>query len=225
VNEVVKLHNNSIETIKELGVWDCRLMNCALLGKKQGFLFNSKKAYPVDLIKYAELSGLSGRPKEAYKKALNSAKRLRDTSLDILLPNGCSLYTSIVYEIYYDDRLQSLGIYWNPDFIPLISGEMDKGTFMHPRVDMSGVSSAKRYALYLLLEKNLWRLEQEGSIELAKDEIREVTGAVDGIYVEWKTVTRNYVKPTVKAMYDVLGLSLDISTRKHAVVITKVKGL
>jgi len=225
MSEVIKLHNNSIETIKELDVWDCRLMNCALLGKKQGFLLNSKKAYPVDLAKYGELSGLMSEPKKAYEKALESAKKLRDTGLDILLPNGGNLYTSMVYEIYYDSKLQVLGIYWNPDFIPLISGEMDKGTFMHPRIDMSGISSAKRYALYLLLEKNLWKLEQLGAIELSKQEIREVTGAIEGIYVEWKTVTRNYVKPTVKAMYDVLGLSLEISTRKNVVVITKLKGL
>jgi len=195
------------------------------VGVNQGVLFNRKKQYHVDLVKFAELSGLQGRRHEAYTKAVASAKKLRDTPLDITLPDGSGIYTSIVHEVKYFDSLQSLAIYWNPDFIPLVSGQMEASKFMFPCVQMAATSSHSRYALYVLLEKHMWKLDKEiegYKIVLPKLEVKETLSATEKYYDEWKNVTRKYIKPTLAEITRLLGISLVAKVKGNNVIFTRV---
>lgn len=215
--EVIKLHHYTIDTVLQLDIWDSRLLNCTLLRTDQGETFCKGKAFPVDLVEFGIMGGMGKSPKEVYDKALISAKKLRDTPLDIKLPDGSNLYTSLVYEIHYDDKLQTIALSWNPAFVPLISGDMAKGKFMFPRVSMAALSSNKRYGLYLLIEKGLYKASSPEGLVLRKEAIREVLGIDNGSYKEWKDVTRRFIKPTTETLYSILGVRLGIRTTKNTV--------
>lgn len=215
MHEVIKLHTCSIDTLLQMDIWDQRLLNCALLGKDQGFLWQQKRVHPVDLGKYSELSGLVGRPSIVYDRALASARKLRDAEVLVTLPNDTKLYTSIVYDILATEA--SLSIYWNKNFLPIVSGMMDTASFMFPRVAMAGVSSSKRYALYLLIEKNLWRLAKSGTFSLDKEEIKEVAQIEGSSYDKWSAVTRRVINPTLESIYNILGIELIVKTGRSEV--------
>ena len=171
--------------------------------------------HPVDLVRYEELSGLVGRPGAAYDKAVASARKLRDTEILVTLPNNTKIYTSIVYDVIATEM--ALSIYWNKDFIPIVSGMMDTASFMFPRVAMAGISSSKRYALYLLIEKNLWRLVKSSMFSLEKEEIREVSQITGSSYDKWSAVTRRVINPTLESIYNTIGIELVVRTGRSSV--------
>jgi len=218
----IKLHHNSIETIRDMEGWDSRLLNCALVGHEQEITFNSKERYGVDVRRYAELMGKPTHIKEAYERALASAIKLRDTSLTIKLPSGYTLYTSIIFEIDYNEATKTIFIHWNRDFIPLISGRMKDGTFMYPAVTMVEIP-IKRYRLYLLLEKSLWKLGKTGEIRLSKREIQEAVHLDAKSYQRWSVVTSRIIKPTLADMKSRLYKNLVAKVVKGYVVFTEVE--
>lgn len=213
MKENIKLHHNTIGTITEMELWDGRLLNCALVGHSQEVTFNSKERYGVDIHRYAALMGTPSHIRRAYEYALASAIKLRDTPITIKLATGYTLRTSIIFELDYNEETKTIFIHWNRDFIPLISGTMDKGKFMYPSVTMVEIP-IKRYRLYLLLEKHLWKLSRDGEIRLTKREIQEVAHLDAKSYERWSNVTSRIIKPTLH----------DMKTRLYKNLTSRVEG-
>jgi len=172
--------------------------------------------YPVDIYKYADLSNLHYG--KAFAKALEVAKKLRDTSFTVILPNGMNYTSSLVFSIVDDIDMGLFLINWNENFIPLISGHMKAGEFISPRVAASSFSSNKRYCLYLMLEKHLHLLEKQDTFIIPKQEIRNILGLKEGEYSEFKMVNAKIIKPALKDIYNKFGIPLTAKISSNRVI-------
>jgi len=215
-SNVVKLHYNSIHTINQLDIWDSRFINSCLVGSNQGVMFAREKMYPVDIHKYAELSGLYYG--EAFDKALKAAIKLRDFKFSMVLPNGATLHDQLVYKIIEDKDMQLFLIHWNENFIPLVSGHMKAGDFISPQVSAASFSSNRRYCLYLALIKQLYLLEKQDSFIIPKQEIRSILGLKEGEYSEFKMVNAKVIKPALRDIYAKLGIPITCKIHSSRVI-------
>ncbi len=220
--ETIKLHHNGIGALVQMEIWDSRLLNCCLLGENQGVTFANDRQYPVDVAKYANMYGMYWA--EAFEVVKKSVERLFEAKLEITLPNNALHVTRLIHSFTYCEEKRLFFIQWNKNFIPLISGQMDAGKFMMLSTEMSTVKSNKRYCLYALLEKNLWRItvggkngKREAYFALTKEEIRNVLGLKDGEYVLFKALHTQVIKKTLQEMYDALGIRIQTKVVRDTV--------
>lgn len=214
--ERIKLHQNTLPTIKELDIWGSRLINSSLVGENQGVLFGTDKYCAVDITKYAALGSLYYA--EAFNKALEVANKLLITPLSYTLPSGATHTTTLIYDIIHDMNMRVFLVNWNKNFIPLISGHMKAGEFISPRVGASSFSSNKRYCLYLMLEKYLHLLEKQNTFIIPKQEIRSILGLKEGEYSEFKMVNAKIIKPALKDIYNKFGIPLTVKVSRDRVI-------
>jgi hypothetical protein len=212
----IKLHHNSIDTIKHLELYDNRFINCCLLGEDQGVLFKKERYYPVDVDEYAKSCKL--RLHEAFESVIDVIRKLKETSMDITLPDGSVYVTSLIYDFIYNESEKQILINWNSKFIPLISGHMEAGNFLLVDPRISTISSSKRYSLYILIEKNLWQLTRHGKFILTKEEIRTMLNLEETEYKEFKSLHAKIIKPTLTDIYNKLGIKLVSSVRANKVI-------
>jgi len=202
----IKLHHNAIAIFKDIELYSTRFINCCLLGTGQGTKYGEYDYYPVNIYKYKEVCNLT--LSEAYESAFNMATKLNEIKLELKLVDGKTLVTNLIHGIVYEKEKNVLLINWNKDFIPLISGNMLKGTFLMADIAMIEVQSTHRYAMYLLIQKYLWKLARESRFFLGKGEIREQLGLKGSEYKQFKELHRSIIKPTLKDMYNRVGVSL-----------------
>jgi hypothetical protein len=216
----IKLHHNAIEIFKDIELYSTRFINCCLLGTNQGTRYGEYDYYPVDIYKYKEVCGLSIG--EAYDSAYAMATKLNEIKIELKLIDGRTLVTNLIHGIIYDKEVRTLVINWNKDFIPLISGNMPKGAFLMADVSMIEVQSTYRYSMYLLVQKNLWKLPIDGMFILRKEEIREQLGLKEHMYKQFKELHRSIIKPTLKDMYNKIGVNLKTKVMGDKVEFTHV---
>ena len=212
----IKLHHGALDIIKNLKLYDNRFINCCLLGENQGILFKKERYYPVNVEAYSKVSKL--KSKEAFISILEVLRKLKETSMDIKLPNGSIYVTSLVYDYIYCEEDRKIHVNWNSKFIPLISGHMEAGKFLLADPRITNINSNKRYCLYLLIEKNLWQLCKQVTFVLPKDEIREMLNLQDYEYREFKSLHAKVIKPTLVDIYNKLGVKLITSVRGNRVI-------
>lgn len=207
--ERIKLHNEVLHTLKQTDLWDNRLINCVLKLEEQKNILSSEDFYPVDLTLYYSFGLIEGSRKKTFEKLIESAKRLRDAAIEIRLADGSILYGGLFAAIQYNTDPMYMRIKWNDYFLPLISGKMEAGKFLFPSVEMVKLPERK-YSLYLLIEKNLYKLDKNESFLLQKEVIlSSLRLEFDSKMAKtFKEVSRLYIKPTLKALYLKTGISL-----------------
>jgi hypothetical protein len=203
-----KVHINGIEVFGQLELSDSRFINCCLVGEDQGIIFDKEKFYPVDIDLYAKLCGLYYG--EAFDQLLETVDKLYQIDLKVTLPSSAVMHTRLVYKYIHDKASKQLLIRWNSTFIPLISGHMEAGRFMEIAVAMVAIPSQTRYQLYLLIQKNLWKLQKAELFVLTKKEVRDVMGLEDGQYAKFANLNARLIKPTLKDVYNKLGIRLKV---------------
>jgi hypothetical protein len=206
MSNTVKLHHDTIPLFKDLDLCDSRFINSSLLRIDQREKFTDEQYIPVDLHLYASLCGIT--LKKSYNQVLSIANKLRDTSFTLDLSNGYKINTSLVYEVIYTDDPYIVKINWNRKFIPYISGNMRSGTFITIDPITSTIKSQKRYSLYLLIHKSLWKLGQNDVFYITKADIRLQANVQEGEYKEYKELNRTLLQPTLKDIGNKLGIHL-----------------
>lgn len=201
----IKLHHNALELLPELDLYDNRFIGCCLLGEDQGVKFKQEKYYPVDVQHYADLCSLT--IEQSLTKLEEIARELQARQLDITLPNGSVYVTSLIYGFIIDTSYRTLLIQWNEKFIPLISGTLLGGKFLHYEAIMLELPSANRYCLYLLIEKNLWLLGKQDSFPIAKKDILNMLKSKQ-TEQQFKVIVAQFIKPTLKDIKNKLGITL-----------------
>jgi hypothetical protein len=199
-------------------VWDNRLINCILLGENQKVRFSEEDFFTVDLDKYYSFGLIDGSKRKTFINALESATKLRDAPIEILLEDGSILYGGVFAAIQYNKETCYLRVKWNSYFIPLVSGDMEAGKFLFPVVDMVKIPE-RRYSLYLLMEKNLYKLETDRKFILPKVEILEAL-RIDKdskMAKTFKEISRCFIKKTLDDLYNKTGRKLTYSIIKENV--------
>jgi len=216
VSNGMKIHHNVISVLKELELYENRFVGCCLWGEDQGILFSNDKMYPVDVEAYSKVCGTTRS--KAFKDLLEIIRKLKETSFDIKLPDNSVYVTSIVYDFLYKEENKTILVNWNKKFIPLISGNMEAGKFMVLDKRIASISSNKRYLMYILIEKNLWKLSKQDLFFIEKQEIRDVLNLLPEEYTEFKSLHAKVIKPTLKDIYNKLGIGLETSIRGSKVL-------
>ena len=207
----IKLHHGAIDLFKDIELYDTRFVNCCLIGENQGITFGTGQYYAIDLVRYGEVCGLDKG--KAYKHALEAALKLSKLRLSVKLMDGSTLHTTLIYAVKEDIDTGYILIQWNRDFIPYISGQMPKGRFLMVDARMDGVTTNKRYCLYLLIQKHLWKLGSEEVFYLTKQALRDALGLQEQDYKEFKVFNSSLLKPTLKDIYSKLGINLKTKVR------------
>ena len=210
--ETIKLHHDTLHTIVNLDTWDVRLVNSTLNERNQKVLMAAEELYPVDLTLYQELCSLKGQPSKAYEKAKASAIRLRDASLEIKLEGNKIYRSSIIHSVLYSDSDRTINLSWNELFVPLVSGKLAAGEFLQPAVIMAELTH-KRYSLYLLISKDLWKLRRDTGFRILKEDILKAVGARRG--QAFGEINANYLKPVIGEFYNKLGLKLSVKVSRR----------
>lgn len=213
-----KVHVNGIEVFGQLELSDSRFINCCLVGEDQGVTFDNERMYPVDIDLYAQMCGLHYG--KAFDKLLETVEKLYQADLKITIPSGAVMHTRLVYKYVHDKASKQLFIRWNSTFIPLISGHMEAGKFMEIAVAMVTIPSQTRYQLYLLIQKNLWKLQKAELFVLTKKEVREVMGLKEGQYAKFANLNAQLIKPTLKDIYNKLGIRLKLKVSGEKLLIS-----
>lgn len=219
------LKHNVILAVDKLltGMDEIRVIHACLLGNYQKKEFKEATWYPVNLLSYANKSGITLRI--AYTEVKDIVIKFRNTILPIPLGDGSILYTSIVYDYVLDDSLYRVSIQWNKNLIPFLSGDMIPGDFIYVHDKMAGVSSKKRYILYTLLQKQIYKLRKVNSFSLTLKEIREATLTYPSEYTEWKAYNVRVVKPALQDIATKLGVYLTAKHKYGVVTFTLVKAV
>lgn len=215
----VRLRQDILEdVINKLRIDESRFINCCLLEVNQGIKFKEENYYPVDVNRYAELQHIeSGK---AIKELIELCEFHKTNSLAIPVAGNGTLHTSLIYEYLHYEEEKLLHINWNPKLIPYISGTMVAGKFLTIDTRMDGVSSSRRYSMYILLANNLWQLEKYGSFALSSLEIRTGLGLIAGEYKELNVLNSKVIKPTLKDIYSKLGINLQCAIKRGKVIFT-----
>ena len=202
----IKLHHNMVEVFKDIELWDSRFINCCLLGTNQKIIFKKEDYYPVDIRMYAKQSGMSEI--QAFTRVEETVLKLKELDIKVKLPDNRILHTSLIYSFIVDVASRTININWNKNFIPLISGRMEAGNFLMLDTKASTISSNRRYCLYVLLQKYLWKLPIDGAFYIEKQEIRAMIGLKETEYAEYKALNKWVVKPTLADIHNKLGIGL-----------------
>jgi hypothetical protein len=204
------------DVVNKLRIDESRFINCCLLGVEQRVRFKEENYYPVDIRTYAVRQNIDiGK---AFNEVLAICKFHKENSLAISVGGSAVLHTSLIYEYREDIDDKTVYINWNPKFIPYISGEMEPGKFLTVDICMDGVPSNRRYSMYLLIAKHLWRLEREGTFSLTKEEIRKGLNLGETEYKEFNVLNSKVIKPTLEAIKNKLGKSIQVRLSKGTAI-------
>lgn len=199
-----------------------RLIASALHKLFHAELFDSRTYYPVDVSLYAVQSGLT--ISKAYNEILNIVRDWGTKEVAHKLDDSRTWYTRIIYDIIGDANLNTIQVRWNTEVIGMISGKQEPGKFAIYDSRMTAIGSPRRYLMYELLQRHLYRLGESFSFPLIDDEgyryfelslaeIREATNTVE-TYPAYKDLNVNLISPTLVKMREVLGINLEIVPRK-----------
>jgi hypothetical protein len=199
-----------------------RLITSALHKLFHALEFDSKTYYPVDVGLYAEQSGLT--LSKAYREILGIIRAWGTEEVVHKLDKSRTWYTRIIYDIIGDDDLFTIQVRWNIEVIGMISGKQESGKFATYDSRMTAVGSNKRYLMYELLQRNMYKLGDKFKFptidadgykyfELSLDDIREATNTVDR-YPAFKDLNVNLIIPTLEDMQKLIGISLESLPRK-----------
>jgi len=205
--EAVLKHDDIVRLGREFGgLKESRFLNCCLVDLDNYNRLADFEYYPVNIQRYADKNGLAYS--EAYKEVKEFALKHMEETLFVKLANGSTWGTPLIYDIEFCDDIKFLKIKWNKEVIPLISGTMENGKFLHYDARMDSTSSNKVYLLSELLQRNLYKLSLKPfTFTLSVMEIREVTGTVHS-YPEYYELKRNVITPTLKEMAETIGEKL-----------------
>lgn len=214
--KVVLKHDAFAEVGKKFeSIDEHRFLNSCLENTYQRKLLCENTHYTVDVHAYALKSNVSlGR---AYQELVDIAKKYMDTVLEIKVDKSTTWRTTIIHDMTYDDNLYTIAIQWNKKIIPLISGEMIKGSFCYYDSRMDKVPSSKRYLMGELLQRNLWKLKKQAFFVLKVPEIRYHLNIQDDEYQEYKELNRTIIKATLKDLEKNLNIKLYAKGNRHQV--------
>jgi hypothetical protein len=198
------------DIISKLHIDESRFINCCLIDSNQSIKFKEEKYHPVDVARYAKLQSIT--KSKAMQELIKLCEFHKTNALRLEVNVSAdyvgTLHTSLIYEFIVIEETGVLLINWNPKFIPYISGNLIPGKFLTIDSTMDGVSSNRRYSMYMLLTKNLYRLEKEGEFWIKENEIREGIGLTKSEYGDLRTLHAKILKPTLGEIYNRLGKSL-----------------
>jgi hypothetical protein len=220
----VKYRIDTLEdVISRLRIDESRFINCCLLDVSQGIKFKSETYYPVDVRRYAELQKIDVG--KAFTEVLELCKFHKTNALSVPLSGSSILHTSLIYEYREDIETKTIHINWNPKFIPYVSGKMEPGRFLTIDIKMDGVSSNRRYSMYVLLTKYLWRLDKEDTFAISEAEIRKGLNLEVTEYQQFKVLNSKIIKPTLVEIKNRLGIGLEAKLSKGNAVFALKKGI
>ena len=206
-SKLVLKHDNMREVCKQFeNIDEHRFLNSCLENNYHRKLLCENTYYLVDVHAYSVKSGVS--LSRAYKELLDITKKYMDTVLEIKLDNNTVWRTTLIYDLHYNDENCTISVQWNKKIIPLISGEMLKGTFSFYDTRMDKVPSSRRYLMGELIQRNLWKLKKEKFFVLSVPEIRQHLNMKDTEYMEYKEINRTIIKATLKDLEKNLGVKL-----------------
>lgn len=214
----LKYHDNFLEVVSELKLDEIRVIGSVLSLPEQRKLFEDDKPYAVDVRKYSELSGVS--ISHAYHEILTIAEEHRVKKLSIKLPTGSTVVTSLISSYEVNLEAKTIRIYWNKEFKHLVSGCMTAGKFFLSDSRMCGVSSISRYNFYLLIQKNLYKLDlpkYNNEFYLTKEELREALHVNRGEYKRFCDFMFRLVRPSLKDIKTTIGVDLVARIYKNQV--------
>jgi hypothetical protein len=221
----IKLHRTTLpDVINKLRIDESRLINCCLLGADQGILFKDELYYPVDVYRYAKLGNITMTAALTELVEICEYHRSNCLQIPVKLANGNTptLYTSLIYNYIVDTACKTIGINWNPKFVPYISGYMKPGEFITVESVMDSVSSNRRYSMYVLLTQYLWELDKYPDFKISEIMLRHGLGLKDTEYKEFKELIRSIVKPTLVEVYNKLGRRLQCKVRRGYAVFSEL---
>ena len=200
-DHVILKHDQLRELTKSLtSIDEQRLVNSCLTLVHQGKLLDEELCYNIDVANYADKSGIS----EA--KAYSELKAMLDyhfkAAIDIPQEGTSVLRTHIILQFRYDDALHTLDVKFHKEVIPLLSGNMQKGTFHYFDTRMDTVPSNRRYLMGELLQRNMWRFK-EGPFRLSIADIRKALNLTSTEYPDPSDIVRRIIQPTVQ---DIAGI-------------------
>lgn len=210
----IKLHHSAIDIFKQLELYDTRFFNSCLIAN-QDMGIGKDKYCPVDIAYYAEQCKISKR--EAMSKAMDIVLKLQELVIEIDLDNGRILMTNLIHKFTCIEAAYILSVNWDKDLLPFIGNTMPSGKFLMVNPAMGEVKSNKRYCMYLLIEKSLWKLDKEESFFLQKLAIRNILGLKDTEYMEFKQLNAKIIQPTLKDMQKILRINLKTKVRGSSV--------
>lgn len=196
-DDFIKL-TNSFSTIDEY-----RAINCCLNLLEQEDLLTEGLAYPVDITRYATLSGIH------YALGYSELVSFMKTHIN-------TFFNSVELE----EKLKLIKVVWKPEIIPLISGEMQPKTFIKSKLPMDSIKSYKQYRLYEKLQKYLKVISIKGDVRLFTTDLREAANCVT-TYKDYTEFARNIIIPTLNSIEKELGTKLSVKGTRREVVISK----
>lgn len=204
-NDYIVKHDDFIKLTNSFtNIGDYRAINCCLNLLDTEDLLIEGLAYPVDITRYATLSGL------CYIRAFREVVETLNTKAG----------TTFFRELVIDNDINLLKVIWQPEVIPLISGEMQPKSFIKASLLMDSVSSCRQYKLYEYLQKYLKVISLKGEVRLFTKDLREVAGCLE-LYPRYKEFSRCILKPTLESMEQILGVKLEVKGSKREVIISK----
>lgn len=203
-NDYVVKHDDFIKLTNSFrSIGEYRAINCCLNLLDTEKLLVEGLAYPVDVTRYATLSGLH------YSKAYNEVIEILFNTKDMFFK-----------ELVIDVELRTIKVIWLPYILPLISGEMEAKTFIKSKLIMDSTSSYRHYRLYEYIQKYLKLLNLRGEIRLFTTDLREVSKCTE-VYPTYKEYSRSILKPFLTTLGELLNVNLAIKGSRREVTIMK----
>lgn len=205
-------------TVEFESILDSRFINSCLNKSYQRDLLPTDYYYPVDIARFAMKSGLSlGK---SYSKLLELTIKYSNIRYEFELPDGTLVNRALIYTYKAKEADKTISIQWTPDLVPLLSGTMQPGTYHIYDGRLDSVSNNRVYSLAEYLHDNLHLVTTHGSFTLATSLIRSITKTTN-IYISYKELNRNVIKPTVEALSSLSGINLTYTGNKTSITFTK----
>lgn len=184
---------------------ESRFINSILGDVYQRELLDKQKYYPINVVRYADKSGISLG--QAFTELRELAIKYKETTLEIPLKDKHIWYTSIIYDFIVNEDNKTIFIQWNKEIIPLISGDMEKGYYGMYIADMDNSRSIANYKLSELIQRNLWLLDKKGEFILETSEIRKITGT-ESKYKVYSDLRKRIIQPAIDELGKYAGIRL-----------------
>jgi hypothetical protein len=190
-----------------------RVLNSCLTLTHQGKLLSEDLTYNIDISNYAIKCGLTNS--KAYLELKDKLNFYLKSIIDIPCEGTSVLRTHILADFKYDDIERTLRVRFNKEILPLLSGEMTRGTFCYFDARMDNISSNKRYLMAELIQRNLWRLHKDNVFVLSLTQVRESLNLNENEYILCKDIMSKIIKPTLKEFAILRGEYL--SCKKYSI--------
>lgn len=218
------MHHDLIGMYGEMWLQAQRVLNCLLVNVDQRKLIegaDKDRFKTVDLSRYAELSGISLG--EAYKEVVSTIEVMRATPLKFPTTGGGLFTTSIVHSHIAQEEPYIVLIDLDKALVPLLSGEIPAGQFLLADPVMDTLKSPRKYAFYLHVKKQLWRLEKQTSFIIQLKDTRKAFNLQDDQYPEAHKLAQKLIKPVLKDIHVKLGIPLKVKSTLQGFEISYAK--